>query len=67
MPRRPIPTRMYWQHAKHARLANFAPEDTMELRRVLIGEFDRLHRRPDLLAAFIKHARVPVESQDSAG
>jgi transposase len=57
------PDENVWQHTKHARLANFAPEDTRELRRVLIEEFDRLHRRPDLLAAFVKHARVPVRLQ----
>jgi transposase len=54
------PDENVWQHTKHARLANFAPEDTRELRRVLVEEFDRLHSRPDLLAAFVKHARVPV-------
>ena len=40
------PDENVWQHTKHARLANFVPEDTVELRRVLLGEFDRLHRRP---------------------
>jgi hypothetical protein len=49
-----------WEHAKHGRLANFTPEDTAELRSVLIEEFERLHRRPELLAAFIRHAKVPI-------
>jgi transposase len=56
-----------WGHTKYGRLANFTPEDTVELRRVLIGEFDRLHRRPDLLAAFVKHAKVPVRLQRLSG
>src|SRR4051812_43527384 len=49
-----------WQHAKHRRLANFAAEDTAELREELVRELGRLHRRPDLLAAFIRHAEVPI-------
>jgi transposase len=49
-----------WGHTQHGRLANFTPEDTSELRAVLIEEFDRLHRRPELLAAFIRHAGVPI-------
>jgi transposase len=54
------PDENVWQHTKYSRLANFAPEDTVELRRAMIEEFERLHRRPDLLAAFARHARVPV-------
>ena len=61
------PDENVWQHTKHARLANFVPEDTVELRRVLLGEFDRLHRRPDLLSAFVKHARIPVKIQRLSG
>ncbi len=56
-----------WQHTKHGRLANFAPEDTWELRRVLIQELDRLHSRPDLLAAFLRHAEVPVRMKRLSG
>lgn len=54
------PDEMVWQHAKHGRLANFAPEDTAELRAELTRELERLHRRPRLLAAFIRHARIPI-------
>ena len=61
------PDENVWQHTKHARLANFAPDDTRELRRVLIEEFQRLHERPDLLGAFVKHARVPVRIQRLSG
>jgi len=52
------PDEMVWEHTKHGRLANFAPEDTAELRAVLNEEFDRLHRKPELLSAFIRHAGV---------
>jgi transposase len=54
------PDESVWEHTKHGRLANFAAEDTAELRAVLVEEFERLHGRPDLLAAFIRHAKVPV-------
>jgi len=54
------PDEMVWQHTKHGRLANFAPQDTAELRSALIEEFHRIHRKPELLAAFIRHAGVPV-------
>jgi transposase len=49
-----------WGHTKHGRLANFTPEDTAELRAVLIEELGRLDRRPDLLASFIRHAGIPI-------
>ena len=49
-----------WGHTKHGRLANFTPEDTAELRSVLMAELERLHRRQDLLAAFIRHAKIPI-------
>jgi hypothetical protein len=54
------PDEMVWEHTKHGRLANFAPEDTAELRAVLTDEFDRIHRKPELLSAFIRHAGVRV-------
>jgi hypothetical protein len=54
------PNEMVWQHAKHGRLANFAPADTAELRTELIGELAQLQRSPKILAAFIRHARVPI-------
>jgi transposase len=54
------PDESVWQHTKHGRLANFAPEDTTELRSEMIREFVRLHESPELLAAFIRHAKVPV-------
>jgi transposase len=49
-----------WGHTKHGRLANFTPEDTTALRAALVEELERLHRRPDLLASFIRHAEIPI-------
>ena len=63
MPQRAIPVEAAWGHARFGRLANFALEDTRERRRVMIQEFDRLHRRPDLLASFLRPARIPVRPQ----
>ena len=54
------PDENVWQHTKHGRLANFAPEDAAELRAVLVEEFGRIHSKPELLSAFIRHAGVPV-------
>jgi transposase len=49
-----------WGHTKYGRLPNFAPEDTTELRAALVEEFDRLDGQPELLAAFIRHAGIPI-------
>jgi hypothetical protein len=54
------PDEMVWQHTKHARLSNFTPDDVAELRATVVAELERLHGRPDLLAAFIRHAKVPI-------
>jgi transposase len=54
------PDESVWGHTEPGRLANFTPEDTAELRAVLVEEFERIRRRPDLLAAFIRHAKVPI-------
>jgi hypothetical protein len=47
-----------WGYTKYGRLANFTPEDTAELRAVLIEELERLDDRSVLLATFIRHAGV---------
>jgi len=54
------PDEMVWEHTKHGRLSNFTPEDTSELRSARLEEFQRLARRPDLLASFIRHAKIPI-------
>jgi len=60
------PDEMVWQHSKHARLSNFTPEDIAELRATVVAELERLHGKPDLLSAFIRHARVPIRLQVSS-
>jgi transposase len=47
-----------WGYTKYGRLSNFAPEDTAELRAVLVEELERLDGQTDLLATFIRHAGV---------
>lgn len=49
-----------WGWTKYARLANFAAMDLSELRSRLAGELSSLSRRPDLLASFIRHAKIPL-------
>ena len=49
-----------WGWAKHHRLANFAPQDLSELRSRLVAELSSLSMRPDLLASFIRHAKIPL-------
>jgi hypothetical protein len=60
------PDEMVWQHTKHARLSNFTPDDVAELRATVVAELERLHGRPDLLAAFIRHAKVPIRLRVSS-
>ena len=50
-----------WGHTKHGPLANYAPEDTAELRAVLTSELWRLQRSPKLLASFVRHAKIPIQ------
>jgi transposase len=49
-----------WGRAKYHRLANFAPADLGELRSRLVAELSSLSKRPDLLASFIRHAKIPL-------
>jgi len=49
-----------WGDNKDHRLANYAPEDTHELRSRLGNELSSLRRRPDLLVSFIRHAGIPL-------
>jgi transposase len=50
-----------WGWTKYHRLANFAAEGLTDLRSRLVGELSSLGRRPDLLASFIRHAKVPLQ------
>ena len=54
------PDEQVWTHTKYGRLANFAPADIDHLRRTLHDELRRLQRRPDLLASFIRHTKLPI-------
>ena len=45
---------------KYHRLPNFAPEDLEELRARLHTELSSLSKRGDLLASFIRHAKIPL-------
>jgi hypothetical protein len=49
-----------WGYTKYGRLANYCPKDTRELRSRLWDELIAQHRRPDLLASFIRHAGIPL-------
>jgi transposase len=50
-----------WGWTKYHRLPNFAAEDMTELRSRLVAELSSLGQRPDLLASFIRHAKIPLQ------
>lgn len=54
------PDEQVWTYTKYARLPNFAPHDTSELRNRLTSELRRLRKRPDLLLSFIHHSKLPL-------
>lgn len=49
-----------WGWTKYHRMPNFAPEDLVELRSRIDTELLSLSRRGDLLASFIRHAKIPL-------
>jgi len=49
-----------WGWTKYHRLANFAPETLEELRSRINAELSSLSKRGDLLASFIRHAKIPL-------
>jgi len=49
-----------WNYAKYARLSNYAPYDTHELRLQITQELNSLRKRPDLLLSFIRHTKLPL-------
>ena len=49
-----------WGWTKYHRLPNFAPVDLNELRSRLVTELSSLSKRRDLLASFIRHAKIPL-------
>ncbi len=54
------PDEEVWSWTKYGRLCNLAPADVAELRRHVWESLNALKRRPQLLASFILHARVPL-------
>jgi len=54
------PGEQVWSNIKYARLSNYAPRDTQELRQRLRRELCRLGRRPDMLGSFIQHTKIPL-------
>jgi len=54
------PPEQIWTYTKYARLPNFAPRYTSDLRVRLTYELKRLRRRPDLLLSFIRHSDLPL-------
>ena len=57
------PDEMVWQHAEPTRLSNLTPEDVAGLRATVVAELERLHGKPELLSAFIRHAKAPIRLQ----
>ncbi len=49
-----------WGWTKYHRLPNFAPENLEELRSRVQSELSSLSKRGDLLASFIRHAKIPL-------
>ena len=49
-----------WGWAKYHRMPNFAPEDLNELRSRIEMELSTLSKRGDLVASFIRHAKIPL-------
>ena len=54
------PNEGVWGWTKYHRLPNFAPKNLEELRSRLHSELSSLSRRGDLLASYIRHAKVPL-------
>jgi transposase len=50
-----------WRYIKHIRLANYTPPSLEVLRGTVTAELDRLRKRKDLLASFIRFTRLPIE------
>lgn len=54
------PDEYVWSNTKYGRMANFAPEDSQELRRTVYQELDHVSSDPDLLDGFIEHSKLPL-------
>jgi len=54
------PDEQVWSNIKYARLSNYAPRDTQELRQRVRRELCRLGKRPYMLGSFIRHTKIPL-------
>jgi transposase len=54
------PAEQVWTHLKGHTLANYAPPNVAMLRARLLQEAGTLGKRSDLLAAFIRHAKLSL-------
>lgn len=54
------PDEQVWSNIKYARLSNYAPRDTRQLRERLRRELRHLRKRPDMLGSFIQHTKIPL-------
>jgi transposase len=54
------PDEWVWRHAKHVDLGNSCPDDLDDLQRRLTRSLRAMHRRPALLRAFFRGARLSL-------
>ena len=55
------PQELVWSYTKYARMSNFAPKNTNDLRLRLHDELTSLRNRQDLLASFVQHSSPLLE------
>ncbi len=53
------PVEQLWTYLKYGRLANFAPDDLVQIRCQVRRETRRLHHRPELLKHLFRHSALP--------
>lgn len=54
------PTEMVWNHSKYGDLANFIPEDVMDLNRGVTASLESLRSETHLLRSFFKYAKLEL-------
>jgi transposase len=54
------PVDKLWAHTKHDDLANYIPDDVLDLELELEGSFVQTRERPDLLRSFFHAARLGI-------
>lgn len=54
------PDEQVWSYAKYAKLSNFAPKSTLDLRQRLTWELQDMQERPELLRSFMNHAGLTL-------